>query len=82
MIKVLFFAQLREQLDCSELQLDINSPISLQNLRLHLAEQNSKWQDCFASDKLLTAVNQELVDSQTMINDGDEVAFFPPVTGG
>ena len=82
MVKVLFFAQLREQLGCSEYSLDINSTVSLEWVRGQLAEQNAKWQDCFASDKLLMAINQELVDSSAMVNDGDEVAFFPPVTGG
>lgn len=82
MIKVLFFAQLREQLGCSEYNLDINSTVSLDWLRGQLAEQNSTWQDCFSSNKLLMAINQELVDSSAQVNDGDEVAFFPPVTGG
>lgn len=82
MVKVLFFAQLREQLGCSEYNLDINSAVSLDWLREQLAEQNEQWRDCFANDKLLMAVNQELVDNKAAVNDGDEVAFFPPVTGG
>ena len=82
MVKVLFFAQLREQLGCDEYKLDINSTVSLQWLRKQLAEQNSLWQACLQDGKLLMAINQELVDNTAMVNDGDEVAFFPPVTGG
>ena len=82
MIKVLFFAQLREQLGCSEYQLDVNTSLTLEALRLKLVEEKEEWRDFFSSDKLLSAVNQELVDGQATVNDGDEVAFFPPVTGG
>ncbi len=82
MIKILFFAQLREQLGCSEYQLQVNASMSIEALRQQLVQQKSEWHEFFASDKLLTAVNQELVDSKAMVSDGDEVAFFPPVTGG
>jgi molybdopterin synthase sulfur carrier subunit len=82
MIKVLFFAQLREQLGCNEYNLDINSTVSLQWLKGQLAEQSEEWQACFENDKLLMAINQEIVDASALVNDGDEVAFFPPVTGG
>lgn len=82
MIKVLFFAQLRERLGCSEYNLDINSSVSVKWLRDQLGAQGDNWQECFADGKLLAAVNQELVDNLAMVNSGDEVAFFPPVTGG
>lgn len=82
MIKVLFFAQLKEQLGCSEYNLDINSSVSIDWLREQLANQDDKWQECMQNGKLLMAVNQELVSSEALVNDGDEVAFFPPVTGG
>jgi molybdopterin synthase sulfur carrier subunit len=82
MIKVLFFAQLKEQLGCSEYNLDINSSVSIDWLREQLANQDDNWQECMQNGKLLMAVNQELVSNEALVNDGDEVAFFPPVTGG
>lgn len=82
MIKVLFFAQLKEQLGCSEYNLDINSSVPIDWLREQLANQDDNWQECMQNGKLLMAVNQELVSGEALVNDGDEVAFFPPVTGG
>ena len=43
--------------------------------------QRATGQETFPSH-LLVAVNQEYTDSKASVNDGDEVAFFPPVTGG
>lgn len=81
MIKVLFFAQVRELVDCDSLQLDAHYA-DVEQLRTFLAGQGSRWELALESGKLLAAVNQTLVSFDTALVDGDEVAFFPPVTGG
>lgn len=82
MIKVVFFAALREQLDCSELSVSSKNITTVADLKLQLANKNEQWQTLFGNTSLLSAVNHELVDSEQVIKSGDEVAFFPPVTGG
>ena len=81
MIKVLFFAQIRELLDCDSLELDGEFE-TVDALRLSLLEKGDKWPLALDADKLLVAVNQEITTLSTPIKAGDEVAFFPPVTGG
>jgi sulfur-carrier protein len=81
-ISILFFAQLREQLHCEKLELDFVEFHSLMALRERIIQLNPHWEDYLRSDKLLYAVNQALVKSSYIVKDGDEVAFFPPVTGG
>ncbi len=82
MIKVVFFAALREQLECSELTVSSEHITTVADLKLQLACKNEQWQALFGNTSLLSAVNHELVDSEQLIKSGDEVAFFPPVTGG
>ncbi len=82
MISVLFFAQLREQLQCEKLSLELPADSSVTALREKLIELHPAWLEFLASDKLLFSVNQTLVKASHIIQDGDEVAFFPPVTGG
>lgn len=81
MIKVLFFAQVRELVGCDELSLPCDYA-SADALRAALSERGDKWALALESGKLLVAVNQTLVPLDTPFHDGDEVAFFPPVTGG
>ena len=81
MIKVLFFAQVRELVGCDELRLPCDHGTA-EALRAALCERGDKWALALESGKLLVAVNQTLVPLDTPTNDGDEVAFFPPVTGG
>ena len=81
MIKVLFFAQVRELVACDELSLPCDYA-SAEQLRSTLSERGDKWALALEAGKLLVAVNQTLVPLETALNDGDEVAFFPPVTGG
>ena len=82
MITVLFFAQLREQLQCEKLTFELQSPISISLLREQIITAHPQWAEFLNSDKLLFAVNQVLVKASNLTKDGDEVAFFPPVTGG
>ncbi|MDO6426409.1 molybdopterin converting factor subunit 1 [Thalassotalea sp. 1_MG-2023] len=81
MIKVLFFATLREQLSCHELEVSTDNINTIAALLSHLSSQSTDWQHALSTN-VLCAVNQQMADTQHRINDGDEVAFFPPVTGG
>ncbi|MEZ5536240.1 MAG: molybdopterin converting factor subunit 1 [Thiolinea sp.] len=76
MIKVLFFASLRERTGQNSLQLDWQEGLTTAQL----------WQqttnDTQMPENVLVARNQEYCDAGTPVQDGDEIAFFPPVTGG
>ncbi|GAB5380580.1 MAG: molybdopterin synthase sulfur carrier subunit [Aliiglaciecola sp.] len=80
-MKILFFGQLRELLNVTELQLDA-TPSDVSALLEHLSAQNDQWRQYLSSDSILVAVNQTLSDKHCKLNEHDEVAFFPPVTGG
>ncbi|KLR21352.1 molybdopterin synthase sulfur carrier subunit [Enterobacter kobei] len=81
MIKVLFFAQVRELVNTDSLTL-VGSFENVAALRAHLAAQGERWALALDESKLLAAVNQTLVEFSHPLTAGDEVAFFPPVTGG
>lgn len=83
MITVLFFAGLREAVGTSSETLALPAGVStVSALRDHLAARGEKWQALAGTKNLRAAVNQDMVPLMTAIKDGDEVAFFPPVTGG
>ena len=82
MIRILYFASLRERLGSDGETLS-DPPGSVAALRATLAERGGDWQRAFAGDqRVLAAVNQEMADDATVLKDGDEIGFFPPVTGG
>lgn len=85
MIKVLFFAQTRELICIDSVELDDQFE-TVEAIRAHLVEEgadkNGKWDLALEPGKLLAAVNQSIVPLDTEVKAGDEVAFFPPVTGG
>jgi len=82
MIRVLFLAQLREQLGTPELQIPAGSVGSIAALKQYLVATNPEWERFLSNSKLLVAVNHEYAKGDKAIKSGDEVAFFPPVTGG
>lgn len=84
MIKLLYFARLREALGASQEELAIPEGVSdVQSLMGWLALRGGAWKEEFTGCRpLRAAVNQELVANETAFHDGDEIAFFPPVTGG
>ena len=75
-ITVRFFASLREELGQAETEVAFQSDLTVSKV----------WEQ--ATDRrpvpanMLSAVNQQYTDSLHPVRDGDEVAFFPPVTGG
>lgn len=81
MIKVLFFAQVRELTGTAALDLAAEYA-DVATLRAALAQKSDRWALALESGKLLAAVNQTLVSMNHPLRAGDEVAFFPPVTGG
>ena len=84
MIKVLFFARIREQLGCAGLELNFqDNMVNLAALQNSLiAAQEPGWEKVLNAPNVIRAVNQQLADLDHPLADGDEVAFFPPVTGG
>lgn len=76
-----FFARLREETGVSELQVPVNDVPNVSALTDYLIQLNPHWQ-AFLNAQLLTAVNMTMVNASTDLKAGDEVALFPPVTGG
>ncbi|CAM3592044.1 MULTISPECIES: molybdopterin synthase sulfur carrier subunit [Rahnella] len=81
MIDILFFAQVRELTGTASLQLPSEFP-TVEALRNSLITRGDRWALALESGKLLVAVNQTLTTMAHPLTAGDEVAFFPPVTGG
>ena len=83
-IKVLDLASLREQLGKPGEDLEIPPTTStVAGLRALLMARGGPWQTALAQGKALrVAVNQEMAQPTTPVKPGDEIAFFPPVTGG
>lgn len=82
MLKVLFFASLRETLGQEQLQVDSTRAATVAELREVLVSDYPDWAGSLSQPRLMVAVNQSMGREETPIKEGDEVAFFPPVTGG
>ena len=84
MITVLYFARLRETLGQSSEQIALPGAVrDLEGLRAMLIARGGAWEEELAPNKpVRAAVNQAMAVGDTPLSDGDEVAFFPPVTGG
>ena len=82
MATVLYFARLGEQLNTSSEELSLDEMSTIGELVDHLKNRGEPWSSEFASGRVLVAVNQEMSAFDSAISDDDEIAFFPPVTGG
>ncbi|WP_456407207.1 molybdopterin converting factor subunit 1 [Thiolapillus sp.] len=84
MIRLLYFASLKDRLGSSGEELELPENVTdIAALKALLEQRGGEWGEIFADDELvLAAVNQEMAQPETAISDGDEIGFFPPVTGG
>ena len=84
MVTLLYFASLRERLGCSREEVAIPSgSATVATLLEQLRNREARWSDAFApGQRWRVSVNREMADLATPVKPGDEIAFFPPVTGG
>ncbi|MBG7601753.1 MAG: molybdopterin converting factor subunit 1 [Gammaproteobacteria bacterium] len=82
MATILYFARLGEQLKTSSEQISLNDMSTVRQLVDHLLDRGEPWSSEFESGRVLVAINQEMSGFDSAISDTDEIAFFPPVTGG
>ncbi|WP_417594737.1 cyclic pyranopterin monophosphate synthase MoaC [Oceanospirillum sp.] len=82
-VKVRFFAGLRETLGCEQVPLSLNAEtITLAEVKALLITSHPDWAEALSAKNLLMSVNQQMAKASALVTVGDEVAFFPPVTGG
>jgi len=83
-VKLFYFAKVREAIGIDREELDLESDIkTVSDLIELLKGRGSHWQDMFSmSTTFRMAVNQEMVEATHKISKNEEVAFFPPITGG
>lgn len=83
-VKVVYFAWVRVAMGAGQETIDLNPAIkTIGDLKKWLIARDDNGRKAFQDqDTIRYALNHELVPENTPIKDGDEVAFFPPVTGG
>ena len=75
-IKVKFFARLRDEIGRNEGEVEFKEGLSVSEIWSQLTD------DAEMPESLMVAVNMEYVSGIPDLKDDDEIAFFPPVTGG
>jgi MoaE-MoaD fusion protein len=79
-VRLLFFATLKDIVGARQLQIDLPAGSTIADLLTRLESNYPRFKDY--RPVLLTAINEDYVDKNARINEGDEVAIFPPVSGG
>ena len=83
-ISILYFARIKEAVNYSSENIDLPTDVTtVTALKNYLSLRGENWANLFNGKQVVrAAINHTLVDDLAAINAGDEVAFFPPVTGG
>lgn len=81
-IRVLYFASLREAVGTAHEQVSVPADVrTVAQLRELLGSRGGDW-EALSRNSLRVALNQQMAGPESVLHEGDEVAFFPPVTGG
>lgn len=79
-VKMLFFASCRDLVGAGERAMTLEAGATVTDLISEIASEHPRFIDMAPS--LMVSVNQEYVERDSVLEDGDEVAFIPPVSGG
>jgi MoaE-MoaD fusion protein len=79
-VRLLFFATLKDIVGAREMQLEVPVGVTIADVLTHLEGNYPRIKEY--RQVVLTAINEEYVDQNTQVEDGDELAIFPPVSGG
>ena len=83
MARIVFFASIREELGSEQLDMDITDGIRLsQVIETLTQDRGGTWRSVLTAENVRIAVNREMVNGDLQVSNDDEIAFFPPVTGG
>lgn len=77
MISILFFAQLQESMGQAQMEVPLEGK-TVAEVKVWL----EKEYPLLSLGQVMTAVNEEFARDQTIVNEGDQVAFIPPISGG
>jgi len=78
-VRVKYFASFRDMTGKTEESLEVPEGITVEGLREHIKGLYVKMA---RREQVLVAVNGVFVPLETVVREGDDVAFFPPVSGG
>lgn len=87
-IHIRFFAEFRDLLQENEMTINIdeiedkNHPLTIEGLCQYLKDQHSEMHAVLNRPGLMVAINHQVSEKKSPFSAGDEIAFFPPVTGG
>ena len=87
-ITIKLFSALREALGESEFQLDLSAvseasaQIDVAAIKRQLSQRGVEWKEALNQPNLVHALNHKVVFTDAVVSEGDELAFFPPMTGG
>jgi molybdopterin synthase sulfur carrier subunit len=82
-IQLRYFARLRERLGIGDETVTLpDDVVTVAGLQQWLQSRGEPWSEALTDERLPVAVNQKITEHSASIRDGDEIAWFPPVTGG
>jgi len=84
-VQLLFFAQLRDAAGVSSMDVELETGASIADLVVKVCSQNEQkaaFVDALRDGSVMVSVNQKVVDQSKVLNNGDEIGFLPPVSGG
>lgn len=83
MITIKFFSLIREAVAIDGLELAWSSELAtVASVKEALSSRGDNWAEALSHPNLVQAVNHRVVFEDNPVEDGDELAFFPPMTGG